>query len=106
MTRNLTTVCGGHHGATPRGELKITGTAPNIVVTRTFEVPHVDDFDTPRAAQVPHVGATLARDAVLALTTLGDSKPEARRADDGALHEQPTTLEELVRSALRRCGTA
>lgn len=38
---NLTTSYGGHHGALHRGEVVISGKAPVIVVTRTFQVPHV-----------------------------------------------------------------
>ncbi|MBV8756386.1 MAG: HNH endonuclease [Deltaproteobacteria bacterium] len=50
---NLTTLCGGHHGAHHRGEIGIAGKAPQIVVTRKFEVPQVS---TPHAESLPHVG--------------------------------------------------
>jgi Holliday junction resolvasome RuvABC DNA-binding subunit len=43
-------------------------------------------------------------DGVLALTTLGFAKGEARRAVEAALDDEPSSLEELVRAALRRCA--
>ena len=101
---NLTTLCGGHHGAVHRGEITITGRAPQLVVTRSFEVPHVGE----RARRVgvrrnlPCVEDAVVRDAVLALTTLGFAKAEARRAVDTALEDEPASLEALVRAALRR----
>ena len=95
---NLTTLCGGHHGALHRGEIVISGKAPAIVVTRPFQVPHVGE---PYTSELD----CRVRDAVLALTTLGFTKGEARRAVDDALCEAPDSLEALVRAALRRCAS-
>ncbi len=44
----------------------------------------------------------VGRDAELALTTLGFARGEARRAVVAALEDEPSSLEELVRAALRR----
>src|SRR6185312_251959 len=85
---NLTTLCGGHHGAVHRGEIVITGKAPAIVTTRTLEVPHVGD----QARGEQH-------DALLALTGLGFTKREASRAIAAAFEDDPESLEELVRAA-------
>jgi hypothetical protein len=99
---NLTTLCGGHHGALHRGEITITGKAPTIVVTRAFEVPHVGESQRSRAV---HGVGPMADDARLVLTTLGFSAREAREAVAGALEELglSASLEQLVRTALRRC---
>ncbi len=94
---NLTTLCGGHHGAVHRGEITIAGKAPALVVTRAFEVPHVGESAARKAA-----ASAQERDAVLALTTLGFAKGEARRAVEQALEEAPASLEALVRAALQR----
>ena len=94
---NLTLLCAGHHGAVHRGEIVIAGKAPAIVVTRRFEVPHVGDLtgrDNRREA---------ASDAMLALTGLGFTKAVAARAVAAALDEEPQSLEQLVRGALRHC---
>ncbi|MBV8757146.1 MAG: hypothetical protein JO257_07730 [Deltaproteobacteria bacterium] len=50
------------------------------------------------------LGASARAEAILALTTLGFAKSEARGAVDDALDDDPPTLEELVRRALRRCS--
>jgi hypothetical protein len=113
---NLTTLCGGHHGAVHRGEIVIMGKAPAIVVTRTFKVPHVGDLPVTRSAAptakraAPTAGAAapvdgVQRDAVLALTTLGAAPPEAERAvAAGRARVGPdATLEAVVREALREC---
>ena len=65
---NLTTLCGGHHGAVHRGEITISGKAPSLVVERAFEVPHVgesDELDAGRA-RTGEADAAVAADAMLA----------------------------------------
>ena len=65
------------------------------------DIVHVDN----RSDRVAHVDLGTRADALLALTTLGFAKAEARRAVELALDDEPASLEELVRAALRRCGT-
>ncbi len=65
------------------------------------DIVHVDN----RSDQRPATDVGARADAMLALTTLGFAKSEARRAVEGALDEEPGSLEELVRAALRRCAT-
>ncbi len=69
---NLTTLCGGHHGAVHRGELMIAGRAPRLVVTRRFEVPHVGESAAPELATVPHVGESAAPE-LAAVPHVGES---------------------------------
>ena len=94
---NLTTLCGGHHGAHHRGELTISGKAPKIVVTRKFEVPHVGESQTPRNsnvpvdtpgdAQGPHVGEP-ERPSGSQVPHVGESVAQCvPRADDPGIHE-------------------
>ena len=99
---NLTTVCGGHHGAVHRSEIVITGKAQAIVVTRKFEVPHVGESKT---ASAPYIDDAIRLDAVVALTTLGAHKREAERAVAvGRARVGPdANLEALVRAALHEC---
>ena len=56
-----------------------------------------------RSDQPVDVPPSARADAVLALTTMGFAKSEARAAVEAALDDAPATLEELVRGALRRC---
>ena len=72
------------------------GKASAIVVTRNFEVPHVGESARPFAA-----------DAMLALTTLGFTKREARAAVEAARDElgEAASLEDVVRAALRRTSS-
>ena len=105
---NLISLCDGHHAALHRGDITIVGPADSAVITNVAAANanvHVDnrsDQIEPREA----CGDELQRDAVLALTTLGFTKSEARRAVDEARCESPASLEELVRGALRRCASS
>ena len=101
---NLTTVCGGQHRAVQRGEIVITGKAPALVVTRRFAVPHVGELAMTRGSDDVADDARY-QDALLALTTLGFTRREARDAVTAALDDAPTSLEDLVRGALRRSGS-
>ncbi len=51
------------------------------------------------------ITADARADAVLALTTLGFPKSQARRAVAAAQVDEPESLEALVRAALRQCAT-
>ena len=103
---NLIALCDGHHVAHHRGDITIEGPAESAVIVNIAaqradvaatadEIVHVDNRSDQPALRAA---------AVLALTTLGHAKGEARRAVDAALDDEPTSLEELVRGALRRCA--
>lgn len=65
---------------------------------------HVDNrSDQPAPVELP---STVRLDATLALITLGYTKAEATRAVAAALEDEPASVEELVRAALRRCLTS
>ncbi|MBV8757841.1 MAG: hypothetical protein JO257_11210 [Deltaproteobacteria bacterium] len=51
------------------------------------------------------VGASVRADALRALTTLGFTKTEARRAVERALDDNPPDLEQLLRGALRHTAS-
>jgi hypothetical protein len=122
-SENLTLLCDGHHTALHDGTIRITGSAPDLVVTRSWEVPgpagessHVGPPLPPGEpshvgpplppGEPSHVGrAAVDADALLALTGLGFTKPQARRAL--ALAREDLTdradLDAVVRAALRYC---
>jgi hypothetical protein len=118
---NLTVLCDGHHAALHDGTIRIAGKAPNITVTRRWEVPppdkqsHVglplDDRSHvgPRTDDRSHVGQqAIDADALLALTTLGFTKRESRSALDAAREDvsDDANLETVIRAALRNCPRA
>ncbi len=114
---NLIALCDGHHVALHRGDLIIEGPAESAVITSTAAIVHVDNRSdrTSSAQDVVHVdhrsappmrravAESVRRDAVVALTTLGFARAEARYAVEAALDDEPRSLEGLVRAALRRC---
>src|SRR3569623_745789 len=106
---NLIALCDGHHVAHHAGRVRIEGSGDNVVITNdaaaraNLRVENRSDQTTEPLA--PDATA-IRRDAVLALTTLGFSKGEARRAVEAALAEETTSLEALVRAALRRCSSS
>ncbi|MBV8761024.1 MAG: HNH endonuclease [Deltaproteobacteria bacterium] len=67
------------------------------------EIVHVDNRSDQVEGAEP-LPAEVRADAVLALTTMGFTTREARNAVESALDEAPTSLEQLVRGALRRCA--
>jgi hypothetical protein len=82
---NLVLLCSACHLAHHRGQLPLTPPAP----------------------AASHVGRAIADEARLALETLGFPKPIARAAVETALRRPDiTTLEELIREALRACPRA
>jgi hypothetical protein len=109
---NLTLLCGGHHAAHHAGRLVIRGRAPDLMFELAGE-------RLEGAAGRGHAGtpapqenrladgavAAMRTDAVLALHTLGFTKPQATAAVDAALGElaAPFDLERLLRGALRHC---
>ncbi|HSN30195.1 MAG TPA: HNH endonuclease [Kofleriaceae bacterium] len=101
-TENLIALCDGHHVALHRGDVRIEGLAASAVITNVAAgIVHVDN----RAAhERSGLHASARAEAVLALTTLGFAKAEARDAVDRALDDEPASLEQLVRAALRRCA--
>ncbi len=122
---NLIALCDGHHAALHRGDITIEGPAESAVITNTAAaIVHVDNRSDQRVAaviegatgreEIVHVDnrsdqprdvdASARLEAVLALTTLGFGKSEARAAVVRALDDSPGSLEELVRAALRRCA--
>ncbi|MGE0872891.1 MAG: HNH endonuclease [Kofleriaceae bacterium] len=126
-------LCGAHHDARHRGQIAITGTAPdNLVITRmaiagtaapaqvttrtaSQKVAHVSQReadDRPGASRVARLDgpsaldrAALQVDARRALITLGFKAPEASAAVAAALAQvgHGATLEQVLREALRRC---
>ena len=93
-------LCDGCHAAHHRGQITITGTAPNnLVVTRVHDpMAHVG-----QASNLDR--ATISVEARTALVTLGYKKHEAAAAVDAALvHVGGDALDVLIREALRRCG--
>jgi hypothetical protein len=96
---NIAVLCDGCHAALHRGQITITGTAPNnLVVTRAHPVAHVG-----QASKLDR--ATISVEARAALVTLGYKKHEAAAAVDAALvHVGGDALDVLIREALRRCG--
>jgi len=89
---NLTLLCDGHHRALHDGKLSITGSAPKLEVRWLTHV-----------GREPERDSTIARDAELALTTLGFKPPEARAAVSTAISElgAQAPLESILREALR-----
>ena len=63
-----------------------------------------DQSATSDQATRARVAPSVRAEAVLALTTMAFSNSQARRAVDDAVEDDPGSLEELVRSALRRCA--
>jgi hypothetical protein len=114
---NLLVLCGGHHDALHRGDLRIEGPATAAVFSGTAiaqpaPAPESLDPESPRATF--HVedrpdhssdAACTRSDALLALRTLGFTKAESLAAIESALVDLGATppLETLVREALRRC---
>lgn len=122
---NLIALCDGHHVALHRGDITIVGQAESAVITNVAAanaetVVHVDNRSDQPDANVDdeHVldveslcdqaahRAVARSEGVLALTTLGYTRTEARRAVELAAGEEPETLEQLIRAALRRCSTS
>ena len=70
--------------------------------------PHAgcDEDDQAALVHLDNRSDQIKRDAMLALTGLGFTKSEAKDAVEAAIDEEPESLEQLVRAALRRCGTA
>jgi len=102
---NMTSLCGGHHDAHHRGDLLIEGSAPVLTFRRRSDVPHVGDLSRV-IHEVPHVGepqCTHSADALLALTTLGFTKHQAKTALAAAFAQLPPDagLDPLLRAALR-----
>ena len=103
---NLIALCDGHHVAHHAGHVRIEGSGDNVAITNdaaalaNLHVENRSDHVEPPVVS----GEDRRRDAVLALTTLGFTKGEARRAVEEALCDEPASLEELVRAALRRCA--
>lgn len=105
---NLTVLCDGHHAALHDGTLRITGRAPDIVVTRTWDVPAAAPVQSHvgSSGESSHVGrGRIDVDALLALTTLGFKKREAQRVLELARADldEDAGLEAVVRAALRYC---
>jgi hypothetical protein len=105
---NLTLLCDGHHAALHDGTIRITGRAPNIVVTRRGEPAAAEPSrGSEQHAEPPsHVGRLeIDTNVLLALTTLGCTKREAKRALDLARETlaDDADLETAVRGALRHC---
>ncbi|MGE0870200.1 MAG: HNH endonuclease [Kofleriaceae bacterium] len=122
-------LCGAHHDARHRGQIAITGTAPDkLVITRLAiagTAPPAHVTTRPGATNVAHVGQTdvvdrsgasqvesnaldravLEVDARRVLTKLGFRAHEASAAVSAAMAHvgREATLEQLVRDALRRC---
>ena len=76
---NLIALCDGHHTALHRGDVTIVGPAEtaaitNVAAANANEIVHVDN----RSDQTASLAASGRADAVLALTTLGFGKSEAR----------------------------
>ncbi len=95
---NLTLLCSAHHRELHKGTLAITGRAPAITIRSVAA--HVGRMHEP----LPTISGALRADATLALTTLGFSKAEATPMVERAVAASPpdTTLEQLIRLALRR----
>src|SRR5580698_885725 len=89
---NLTLLCDGHHRAHHEGKLSITGAAPKLAF-RWLGTAHMG---TPASSH--------ARDAELALTTLGFRVHEAREAVAAAIEtiRRDAPLDVVLREALRR----
>jgi hypothetical protein len=89
---NLTLLCDGHHRAHHEAKLAITGSAPKL------------EFRWREPTHVGTAASAHARDAELALTTLGFRAHEARAAIAAALGEVAVgaPLDEIQRAALRR----
>jgi Holliday junction resolvasome RuvABC DNA-binding subunit len=77
------------------------GRGASAVITNVAAA-RADEDDTVAIVHVDNRSDQIERDAVLALTGLGFTKAESRRAVDSALGESPESLEQLVRAALRR----
>jgi hypothetical protein len=87
---NLTTLCDGHHKAHHRGQLVISGRAPDIEVRRVGEVPHVGEPE-------------IAEQARSVLRNLGFTRAEAAGAVERALASVgDAALEPLIRAALQQ----
>ena len=86
---NLTTLCDGHHRAHHRGQLVISGRAPDIEVRWIAEVPHVGEPEVVEQARS-------------VLRNLGFKPAEAAKAVERALESVGNAaLEPLIRAALQ-----
>ena len=133
---NLIALCDGHHAAHHRGDITIEGPAASAVIVNVAaaradsaetaepivhvdnrsdqpaaeadEIVHVDNRSDQRScrSRAAALGASACVDAVLALTTLGFTKSEARCAVERALDDHPADLEQLVRGALRHTASS
>src|SRR5690606_11245289 len=94
---NLTLRCSSCHAAHHAGQLTIRGIAPDQLITERHEP------IKPRAAA--RTEATVADDARQALVTLGFRPSIARAAVAEAMGHvaHGTSLEDMIREALRRC---
>ena len=114
---NLTSLCDGHHKALHEGKLMLSGRAPNIIARFVNDpsIPHVETHVAARHLETkpaPHVETTAYAMAVMraeakqALRQLGFSPLLSSKCVELALvsHPPPTTLEQLIRVALR-CST-
>ncbi|HSN24976.1 MAG TPA: HNH endonuclease [Kofleriaceae bacterium] len=108
---NLIALCDGHHVALHRGDITIDGPAESAVITnRAAAIVHVDNrSDQPSnepadEGAAVHVDDRSRADAVLALTTLGFTKGEARRAVDegGPVRSAPGSSTRAGRRRTRR----
>jgi hypothetical protein len=87
---NLSTLCDGHHKAHHRGQLLISGRAPDIEVRWVAEVPHVGE---------PEV----AEQAKSVLRNLGFTRAEAAGAVERAVASiGDAALDPLIRAALQQ----
>jgi len=114
---NLLALCDGHHAAHHRGDITIVGSAEDAVIVNVAaananasvhvdnrsDQTHVEGIDDVDDLHDASLDPSIHEEAVLALTTLGFTKAEARRAVEQAREDEPESLEALVRSALRRC---
>jgi hypothetical protein len=111
---NLLCLCDGHHVAHHAGHITIEGPADaavivNLAAAQADARVHVEDRSDHVRQEATHVESetfhveSARRDAVLALTTLGFTNPDAARAVGAAFADEPASLEQLVRAALRRC---
>jgi hypothetical protein len=106
---NLIALCDGHHVAHHAGHVRIERNGDGVVITNSAAATanlHVENRSDQSNDEPVASACEMRGDAVLALTTLGFSKSEARGAVDAALAEQPADLEKLIVAALRCCSTS
>jgi hypothetical protein len=119
---NLTLLCNGHHDRLHEGTLRITGRAPNLVVTKFHSTPPVGHQESApaeseqRKLEMPHVGhvtrhstyswVVTKTEATQALAQAGFTKGEARVFVETAADVLPrdVSLEQLIRGALKAAG--